>query len=441
MNVSCCKFVILKKQISMNILLLGSGGRECALAWKLSQSTHCDKLYIAPGNAGTLQYGQNVPIDPLHFEALAKFSIEHNIQLLVVGPEAPLVEGIVDFFENRPELRHINVLGPKKSAAMLEGSKSFAKAFMKRHNIPTANYASFPADKYEEALSFIYHSEPPYVVKADGLAAGKGVSICPDAKSAQQTIDAMMKQECFGKAGKTIVIEQYLQGIELSVFILTDGRSFVMLPEAKDYKRIGDGDTGPNTGGMGSVSPVPFVSKTLKEKIIERIIQPTIAGIQYEQLNFKGFLFIGLMIVNGEPVVLEYNVRLGDPETQAILPRIENDFVELILSVFDTRLSDIQLQCSPQYCVNITIAAKGYPGQFEKGNAIEIPAVPENVFVFHAGTKLENNQIVSNGGRVLSVCAKDSSPFEAIRKAYDTAQHIKFAHKYYRTDIGKDIFT
>lgn len=425
----------------MNILLLGSGGRECALAWKISQSDYCNKLFIAPGNAGTNQYGTNIELNPLNFDAIGHFSIENKINLIIVGPETPLVEGIVDHFKNDINLKHVKILGPDRKAALLEGSKSFAKAFMKHYNIPTAEYVTYDSERYTEAIDFLHQTDPPYVIKADGLAAGKGVVICQDIKTATETIDLMLKQNRFGLAGKKIVIEKFLDGIELSVFILTDGKSYIMLPEAKDYKRVGDNNTGANTGGMGSFSPVPFATPEFINKIRSQIIEPTLIGVQQERLNYKGFLFFGLIKVNDDPYVLEYNVRLGDPETQVILPRIKNDLVELLTKVFDSNLSEAKLSVLPDHCVNITIAANGYPDKFEKGATIELPEIPNNILIFHAGTINQNGRIISNGGRVISITSMHMNPHIAINTAYDIADKINYEHKYFRRDIGKDILS
>ncbi len=425
----------------MQILLLGSGGRECALAYSIAKSNLCKKLYIAPGNGGTTEYGINVSIPILDFEAIKEFCLEQKIKIVVVGPELPLVEGISDFFAKDEQLNDIIVIGPNKKGAQLEGSKSFSKSFMKRHGIPTAAYSSFDANTIIDAKKYLSTLKPPYVIKADGLAAGKGVVICNDITEASNAIDEMIEKNIFGEAGQTIVIEEFLQGIEASAFVLCDGVNYLVLPEAKDYKRIGNGDTGLNTGGMGSVSPVPFIDDEFRDKIQKNIIEPTINGLKKEGIEYKGFLFIGLMNVNGEPYVIEYNVRLGDPETQVILPRIENDIVELFNSFKDQTLNKHQIRLSPNYIVNVVLAVEGYPGSYKKDINLSINDTPENSILFHAGTSIDDGQLKTSGGRVMSVCGIGKTLNEAVQNAYMMTEKVVFNEKYYRKDIGKDIIS
>ncbi len=423
----------------MNILILGSGGRECALSWKISQSTRCETLYIAPGNGGTHEYGINIPLSPSDFKSVSNFCLQNNVGMVVVGPEDPLVNGIVDFFQSEPGLEHIRIIGPDKHAAQLEGSKKFAKEFMVKYGIPTAAYNSFHASTIDNAKQFLKTLHPPYVIKADGLAAGKGVLICSSYEEAEAAVETMLVDQAFGKAGSTVVIEEFLQGIEMSAFILTDGNSFVILPEAKDYKRIGNNNTGPNTGGMGTVSPVPFADKKFMAKVIQRIIEPTMRGIRQEKMHYCGFIFFGLMNVEGDPYVIEYNVRLGDPETQSILPRIENDLVELLVAASDKKLENAQILISEKAVVNVVLASAGYPGHYDKGKQIILPEQGKNQIIFHAGTMLENHTVVTSGGRVLSACGSGNTFSEAIENAYDLAGKIAFENKYFRNDIGSDI--
>ena len=422
----------------MNILLLGSGGREYTLAWKLGQSPLCHALYIAPGNGGTEQFGENVDLDAGDFEAVKDFCLEHNINLVVVGPEAPLVDGIADAFLIDPQVRHIHLVGPTRHAAQLEGSKAFAKAFMGRHGIPTAAYRAFGKEDLAEGLAYLEAGSFPVVLKADGLAAGKGVLICNTYAEAASELEQMLKGK-FGDAGNTVVIEEFLDGIEFSVFVLTDGKTAKLLPIAKDYKRIGEGDSGLNTGGMGSVSPVPFVNETLMEKVIARIINPTMAGIREENMNYKGFIFFGLISVKGEPYVIEYNCRMGDPETQVVMPRLENDLLELLMSIFDGSLEAQNIEESTKYATAVVLASAGYPGNYEKGKPIGLPERSEETLIIHAGTRRDSGQLVTAGGRVLAAVGKGDSMQAALAKSNALAGAISFDGKYFRSDIGFDL--
>lgn len=423
----------------MNILILGSGGRECALAWKISKGSLCSKLFIAPGNGGTHEYGTNISLNPVDFEKVAAFSLEHNIELIVVGPEDPLVLGIVDYFTTNPDLSGIRIIGPDKRAAQLEGSKSFAKEFMQKYDIPTASYQRFGWGEQQQAKNFLRSLDSPYVIKADGLAAGKGVFICNTVAEAEEAIDNILVRNIFGEAGQMLVIEEFLDGIEMSAFVLTDGMDYVMLPEAKDYKRIGDGNTGPNTGGMGTVSPVPFADADFMQKLKTQIIEPTIGGICKEGMHYCGCIFFGLMNVDGNPYVIEYNVRFGDPETQVIMPRIENDLVELLIAASDKKLQNRKIEISEKTAVNIVLASKGYPDAYEKGKPIQLPKQSDNCLIFHAGTATLNEKTVTSGGRVLSACCRGNTLKEAIQIAYELADEISFENKYYRKDIGQDL--
>lgn len=424
----------------MNVLIIGSGGREHAIAWKLSQSEYCDKVFVAPGNAGTAQYGTTAAVDIHNFDELAKFATDFNIMMIVVGPENALVEGIHDFFQSSEYLKHILVIGPKKAGAMLEGSKDFCKEFFQRHSIPTARYQTFSEDTFAQATAYLRSHSFPAVLKADGLAAGKGVIIAQDYDEAVDALEDMLRNKRFGNASSKVVIEEYLHGIEVSVFILTDGKDYVLLPEAKDYKRIGEGDTGLNTGGMGAVSPVHFVDDVFMQKVKERVINPTLRGLQEDQLDYTGFLFIGLMNVNGDPYVIEYNVRLGDPETEAILPRIKSDLFELFRALHDHKLGEFELEIDPRTATTVFLVSGGYPGGFEKGKEITgIENVPSDVLVFHAGTKLVNGKLVNNGGRVIAVTALGDTMEEALEKANAAASAIKWQDRYYRHDIGFDL--
>lgn len=423
----------------MNVLLLGSGGRESALAWKISQSKHCSELYIAPGNGGTAQFGKNIPIQAVDFDSIAEFCIKQNIEIVVVGPEDPLVKGISDFFREKEVLKHILIVGPDSNGAQLEGSKSFSKAFMQKYNIPTAAYKSFNSEQIEEAKLFLRSLESPYVIKADGLAAGKGVVICNELEEAFEAVDDMLKNRVFGEAGSNIVIEEFMHGIEMSVFVLCDGKNYIVLPDAKDYKRIGNNDSGLNTGGMGTVSPVSFVTDVLRKNIENEIIKPTIEGLISEGINYVGFIFFGLMNNNGRAKVVEYNARLGDPETQSIVPRIKNDLLEIFIAIKDQKLNEIKVEIDDKSLVNVVLASEGYPGIFEKNKVIKLPECDNNQLVFQAGTKIENDRLLSNGGRVLTACGLGDNLEEAIKNAYELAEKIEFDNKYFRTDIGQDL--
>lgn len=422
----------------MNILLLGSGGREHAIAWKLAQSPKLNKLFIAPGNPGTASVGINLSINILDFEAVKTIAIDNAIDLIVVGPEEPLVKGIHDSFLNDELVKHIPVIGPTKEGAQLEGSKDFAKAFMNRHSIPTASYKSFILGQSHEAKLYLNQLKPPYVLKADGLAAGKGVVISNDINEANKTIDEFFDGK-FGDASRKVVIEEFLKGIELSVFILTDGKSYVVLPEAKDYKRVGDGDTGLNTGGMGAVSPVPFADQSFMKKVEERIIIPTINGLSKDGIDYKGFIFIGLMNIDGNPYVIEYNVRLGDPETEVVIPRIENDLVELFDLTGKGKLSEYKIVTSKLVATTVILVSGGYPENYEKGKIISGFAELKDVIAFHAGTKKVGDSIVTSGGRVLAITGLSKSIDESLIKSYEGANLIKYEGKHYRKDIGKDL--
>lgn len=423
----------------MKILLLGSGGREHAFAWKISQSSQVEKLFIAPGNAGTEKVGTNLAIAENDFENLKKVVLTENIDMVVVGPEKPLVEGVVDFFANDVDLKNIPVIGPDKQGAMLEGSKQFSKNFMVKHNIPTARYLSVNQTNLEEGLAFLKELKAPYVLKADGLAAGKGVLILSEREEAEDELKEMLQGK-FGRASSTVVIEEYLSGIECSVFIITDGKNYKILPVAKDYKRIGEHDTGLNTGGMGAVSPVPFADDIFMQKVEERIIKPTINGLQQDQINYKGFIFIGLMNVEGEPFVIEYNARMGDPETEAVMLRIKSDLVDLLKGVADGCLNEKTLEIDSRSAVTIVLASGGYPESFEKGKEIfGLNSAQESTVVFHAGTKKEGDKILTNGGRVLAISSLGETKNEARLASLAMAEKILFDKKYYRTDIGLDV--
>ncbi|MEN9876745.1 MAG: phosphoribosylamine--glycine ligase [Bacteroidota bacterium] len=423
----------------MTILLLGSGGREHAFAWKMIQSPLCDTLFVAPGNAGTAAIANNINLNPTDFPAIKDFVLKEKVEMVVVGPEDPLVKGIYDFFLNDTELKNIPVIGPSTIGAQLEGSKEFAKEFLFRHNIPTAAYDSFTAETVEQGCQFLETLQPPYVLKADGLAAGKGVLIIQDLAEAKEELRNMLVHQKFGSASAKVVIEEFLDGIELSCFVLTDGKSYKILPTAKDYKRIGEGDTGLNTGGMGAVSPVPYVDAVLMEKIETRIVKPTIAGFQKDGIPYKGFVFIGLINVKGEPIVIEYNVRMGDPETEVVIPRLKTDLVELFLAVANEKLDQIALEVDERSATTIMVVSGGYPEEFEKGKVISGLENITDSIVFHAGTKLENNQVVSNGGRVLTVTSYGDNFEEAIKKSYQNIAKLNFDKMYFRRDIGNDL--
>lgn len=423
----------------LNILLLGSGGRESAFAWKIAQSHLCKKLYIAPGNGGTGEFGENVPLLTTDFDAIKAFVLDNKVDMVVVGPEDPLVKGIANYFSADDELKNIYVIGPSKEGAELEGSKAFAKAFMKRHNIPTAVYETFNVEHITNALDYIETQQPPIVLKADGLAAGKGVLICNTKEDAKHELILMLNQKKFGDAGNTVVIEQFLKGIELSVFILTDGKDYKILPTAKDYKRVGEGDTGLNTGGMGAVSPVPFCDDKLMKKIEERIIKPTIAGLLKENILYKGFLYFGLMKVNDEPFVIEYNCRMGDPETEAVIPRIQSDLVELFEAVATGTISEAAIDIDKRIATTVVLVSGGYPGDFKKGYEITGLNKGHESLVFHAGTKNNDGKIVTSGGRVIAVTSFGNTIDEAANASLKEAEKISFKNKYYRKDIGFDL--
>ena len=421
----------------MRILLLGSGGREHALAWKINQSVWANPLYIAPGNAGTAQCGKNIPLDITDFDAIAEFCISEKIEMIIVGPEEPLVNGLYDYFKANDELKKIYFIGPSQKGAQLEGSKAFAKAFMQRHNIPTATYREFDAANFEEGVHYVKEHPLPVVLKADGLAAGKGVIICQTSIEAVSEFELMIQKAKFGEASKKVVVEEFLDGIELSVFVITDGKNYLLLPEAKDYKRVGEGDTGLNTGGMGAVSPVPFATPGFMHKVEERIIKPTIAGLHKEAIDYKGFLFFGLISVHNEPYVIEYNCRMGDPETEVIMPRLETDLVGLLVAATQQELDTVKLRVDARCAVTVMAVSHGYPGSYQKGYPIKgLNATDKHSFIFHAGTVQADGKIVTSGGRVLCVTAYGSNIREAAEHSMLILEDIDFDGIYYRTDIG-----
>ena len=423
----------------MNILVLGSGGREHTFAWKIKQSAKCDKLFVAPGNAGTAQIAENLPISANDFEAIKKAVLSNDIQMVVVGPEDPLVLGIYDYFQQDEELKNISVIGPSKAAAQLEGSKEFAKEFMVRHGVPTAKYDSFTAETAEQGCEFLTSLQPPYVLKADGLAAGKGVLIIDNLEEAQTELRNMLLNAKFGQASDKVGIEEFLSGIELSCFVLTDGKSYKILPTAKDYKRIGEGDTGLNTGGMGAISPVPFATQEFLDKVEEKVVKPTIDGFAKDNLPYKGFVFIGLMKVGEEPYVIEYNVRMGDPETEVVLPRLKSDLVEIFEAIADGKLSEKMLETDERTATTVMMVSGGYPEDYEKGKVISgIDSVNDSI-VFHAGTTLKDGNVVTSGGRVLAVTSYGNDFKEALKKSYNSIEKIRFEKQYYRTDLGFDL--
>lgn len=423
----------------MNILIIGNGGREHAFAWKIKESQHCNLLYVAPGNAGTAQVAENVAIAVDDFTKIGQFCIDKNIDLVLVGPEVPLVKGIRNHFEGDASLKKILLVGPDKVGAQLEGSKDFSKQFMLRHGVPTAKAQTFTIDELQHALTYLHACQAPIVLKADGLAAGKGVVIATSIEEAKAEITSMLQDQKFGSASAKVLVEEFLDGIELSVFVLTDGCDYVILPEAKDYKRIGDNDTGPNTGGMGSVSPVVFATKEFLQKVEERVIKPTIAGLQKENIRYQGFIFIGLMNVGGDPYVIEYNARMGDPETQSVMSRIESDFVELLVACAKGELKNKTIKISPDFALSIVMASGGYPGDFQKGLTIHGLTDQSEAIVFHAGTKNQNSEVLTDGGRVLAITGKGKTLAEAREKAYKTVLNIEWEGVTFRSDIGLDL--
>ena len=423
----------------MNILLLGSGGREHALAWKMLQSDKCKTLYVAPGNAGTAQIATNVTLNPNDFDSVKQFVLNHHINMVVVGPEDPLVNGISDYFKNDTSIQNIPVIGPSKLGAQLEGSKEFAKQFLIKHNIPTAKYQSFTKDTVDQGCEFLTTLQPPYVLKADGLAAGKGVLIINDLDEAQAELKNMLVDAKFGDASSKVVIEEFLDGIELSCFVLTDGVSYKILPTAKDYKRIGEGDTGLNTGGMGAISPVPFADEELMTKIEERIVKPTIQGLITDKIDYKGFIFIGLIKVGNDPYVIEYNVRMGDPETEVVMPRLTSDLVMLFEAVGNSTLAEVECEIDPRSATTVMMVSGGYPEDYEKGKVISGLEDVQNSLVFHAGTTVKDGETVTNGGRVLAITSYGDTFKDALQQSYKSVAKIDFDGKYYRTDLGFDL--
>ncbi len=422
----------------MNILIIGSGGREHTFAWKISQSPLCEHLYIAPGNGGTSACGTNLPISGTDFDSLKKAVLDKKIDLIVVGPEDPLVKGIVNYFQSDSATQHVLIVGPAQEAAQLEGSKSFAKAFMKKYGIPTASYAEFTVSNFEEGLEYIKAHSLPIVLKADGLAAGKGVLICNSHDEALREFELMIRQSKFGTAGNKVVIESFLEGIEASVFVLTDGKSYLLLPEAKDYKRIGEGDQGLNTGGMGALSPVPFFDDALRSKIISRIVEPTVAGLKSENYNYKGFVFIGLMINQGEPFVIEYNCRMGDPETEVVIPRIKSDLLPILIATAKAELHAVSLDTHTQTAATVVAVSGGYPGEYATGKVIKGLDLPsgEHSVVFHAGTKQDGDEMLTSGGRVLAITSFGNDIEEATERSYHLLGKLHYEGMFFRKDIG-----
>jgi len=422
----------------MKILLLGAGGREHALAWKLTQSPKCSKLFIAPGNGGTSQCGQNVAINITDFDAIGRFCLQEQVEMVIVGPEEPLVKGIVDYFKADEKLQQVMIIGPSLHAAQLEGSKAFAKSFMQKYDVPTASYREFDVTTYEEGVRYIHQHSLPVVLKADGLAAGKGVLICQNHIEAGAEFELMIQRNKFGEAGRKVVVEEFLEGIEMSMFVLTDGINYVILPEAKDYKRVGEGDKGLNTGGMGAVSPVPFADDVFMQKIEENIVRPTIEGLQKEGMDYKGFVFIGIIKVGNDPFVIEYNCRLGDPETEVVIPRLKNDLVDLFTSTAQQKLDTVKIDCDDRYACTVMTVSGGYPGEFEKGfeiEGLEEETGPDSV-IFHAGTLSAYGAVLTNGGRAFCVTSFGDSVMEAVDKSMDVLQHVRFENMYFRKDIG-----
>jgi len=423
----------------MKVLLLGSGGREHALAWKIAQSSILDELFIAPGNAGTKKHGKNVDLSPTDFDGIKEFVTAQQIDMVIVGPEEPLVNGIYDYFQADEQLKKVGIIGPSKFGAQLEGSKDFAKAFMARHAIPTAKYGTFTSETITQGLSFLDAMKGPYVLKADGLAAGKGVLILSDLDEAKSELKSMLLDEKFGAASSKVVIEQFLDGIELSVFVLTDGESFKLLPEAKDYKRIGEGDTGLNTGGMGAISPVPFADASFMDKVHNRIIFPTIKGLKSEKITYKGFVFFGLISVKGDPYVIEYNCRMGDPETEVVIPRLKSDILDLFEGVASNTLSERDIQFIDKSAATVMMVSGGYPGEYEKGKSIfGLNSIVDSI-VFHAGTSADGPSVLTSGGRVLAVTSYGKNLEAALEKSYDSISKINYDGAYYRKDIGQDV--
>mgnify|MGYP002633269056 CR=1 FL=1 len=423
----------------MNVLVLGSGGRENAICWKLAQSSQMGNLYIAPGNAGTMKVGTNVPIDIMDFKGLKKFVLEKDVQIVVVGPEAPLVEGIQDFFTEDEQLSKVTVIGPNKKAARLEGSKDFAKKFMKKHNIPTAPYASFTKSTYAKVAPFLSSMKPPYVLKCDGLAAGKGVMICQTLEEAEAVAKDVLLDKKFGDAGEKLVIEKFLKGIEVSMFIISDGQSFKILPEAKDYKRIGVGDTGPNTGGMGAISPVSFVNEEFMEKVKNQVIIPTVKGLKKDGIHYQGFIFFGLIKVAGDPYVIEYNCRLGDPESEVIIPRIKSDLLHFFDGIASGTLSECDLEIDEKTAATVMLVSGGYPDKYAKGKKISGLEETKDCTIFHSGTTVKNGEVVTNGGRVMAVTAMGATMEQALEKCYKNIDLISYEKKAFRSDIGFDL--